>query len=1006
MSIMQRGGPDLTFVGFMLLAAFGSLVWNTSPLESPRPQDKQQIDTTANQDHIDSWLWQDPFTKHNKLPSNACDFSSSNHAGRIIAPMVTTSMDEDSVERRIRRRYAVVAALSESEYQPSNARKIEHCYIGKKTTHQTKEGEKTELNIETVVRWESYTRNTSPKSINILWLDNNYFTEDLNTHLGKLFKPNTKTKSDVYLLGPADSDSLKHIHAKMDKANLPNGVSNLTIYSPVATADGKFNFDEGTNIKLLRTIHQDSALAEKLYHELTARKIGDLSEVAIITERDTHYGRQLPLSLCTAFNCDAEKLQQFYYLRGIDAYQASSEKNKGETKQTAPPQGNRLSISNHTHPPTGQSQYDYLRRLATQIEQLRDSRENKKEKLKAIGIFGSDIYDKLLILQALRSRFPGVLFFTTDLDAQMMHPQHWRWTRNLIVASNFDLHLNNDYQKSFPPFRDAYQTSFYLSTLVAADHRIMEKICSDATKCSDFFGGIKPIIFEIGRNGPVRLTDISPLDTASQKNGVAITDIHPTHDSQNGYDTSLLPLIILTLLLIFIIHQIRPNSGALIVMLIFSAAILFAFTHIITEIYNEEPFSLTDGVSVWPTIYLRLIAFALAVAFIFKSICDMEVNFARLSRDYFGDKHPPNEGTPKYKTLRGPVEPTPFPEILQGFSPSKLLQVFKKTTPDFWMKCITALAVVVIGAIVLWLSRSPEYGLLFALGGWLLLIFICILISTKMSNDTSINHWVENTPAPKSLDDLWKGYHEHGRLEKRLLRATSMWTLFMAVNAILLHLSPTWPAPARGSVFLLDEAIFVLGTLFMMILIFLALDAQRLCIYWMKKLRKELLQRANFAHECKDGKLATRCEPQKLKEIVALVADRTNEVDKLIYYPLIIIILMLLARNNFFDNWGFPQAIGILVCINISMLIGAGLKLRNEARKVKTTALECLDELPTNMQSPKQNENDIITMREQIMAVQGGAFQPMYDQPVIRALLLIMGSIGLTISEYVSLFGR
>ncbi len=37
---------------------------------------------------------------------------------------------------------------------------------------------------------------------------------------------------------------------------------------------------------------------------------------------------------------------------------------------------------------------------------------------RAIGILGSDVYDKLLILRALRPRFPDVVFFTNNLDAQ------------------------------------------------------------------------------------------------------------------------------------------------------------------------------------------------------------------------------------------------------------------------------------------------------------------------------------------------------------------------------------------------------------------------------------------------------------------------------------------------------------------------------------------------------------------------------------------------------------
>ena len=74
---------------------------------------------------------------------------------------------------------------------------------------------------------------------------------------------------------------------------------------------------------------------------------------------------------------------------------------------------------------------------------IRTFRANEGE-IKAIGVVGTDFYDKYLVLQALRQRFPDVIFFTTDLDARFLHPDNFKWTRNLIVASNFGLSLRKD----------------------------------------------------------------------------------------------------------------------------------------------------------------------------------------------------------------------------------------------------------------------------------------------------------------------------------------------------------------------------------------------------------------------------------------------------------------------------------------------------------------------------------------------------------------------------------
>ena len=90
----------------------------------------------------------------------------------------------------------------------------------------------------------------------------------------------------------------------------------------------------------------------------------------------------------------------------------------------------------------GQAQFDYLSRLGEQLATLEEQLSAKGEHIKAIGVVGSDVYDTLLILQALRHRFPNVLFFTTGLDARFWHPRELSWSRNLIVTSGYGLMLH------------------------------------------------------------------------------------------------------------------------------------------------------------------------------------------------------------------------------------------------------------------------------------------------------------------------------------------------------------------------------------------------------------------------------------------------------------------------------------------------------------------------------------------------------------------------------------
>jgi hypothetical protein len=80
-----------------------------------------------------------------------------------------------------------------------------------------------------------------------------------------------------------------------------------------------------------------------------------------------------------------------------------------------------------------------------------------------------------LILQALRPELPDALFFTTDLDELLLPQDKTRYTRNLLVASGYDLTLDDYLQADIPPFRNTCQTSIFLATRVAIEQRFPKR---------------------------------------------------------------------------------------------------------------------------------------------------------------------------------------------------------------------------------------------------------------------------------------------------------------------------------------------------------------------------------------------------------------------------------------------------------------------------------------------------------------------------------------------------
>ena len=167
--------------------------------------------------------------------------------------------------------------------------------------------------------------------------------------------------------------------------------------------------------------------------------------------------------------------------------------------------------------PEGTSQLDYVRALVARIH-------DEGEGARAIGILGTDPYDALLIIKALRPFFPHAIFFTLDLDARHLHPSEYKSTRNMVIASPFGLQLDGSLQRDVPPFRSSYQTSAYFAALQAVQHVVcrpdgQERSATGACTTGyhmaltpedrTYDAGSHPRIFEVGRYGAVDLSVVA-----------------------------------------------------------------------------------------------------------------------------------------------------------------------------------------------------------------------------------------------------------------------------------------------------------------------------------------------------------------------------------------------------------------------------------------------------------------------------------------------------------------
>ena len=321
------------------------------------------------------------------------------------------------------------------------------------------------------------------------------------------------------------------------------------------------------------------------------------------------------------------------YLRGIDGVTASDDKKPQDqsTGKDAPKKADDTEealdkrAARAGDRPHGPGQSDYLRRLTDSlVEDDKQIRLRGDPGIRAIGVLGSDVFDKLLVLRALKPNFPNAIFFTTDYDAALTMQSELDWTRNLIVASSFGPMLGDKLQGDIPPFRSAYQTSAFLATQLAIDDH------DDAARAKDIRNELgRSQLFEVTAKGtflalrqPVKEKDalLSPMQV--QREPPHTFPELPT--KERFFIVSMLAVGGGALLAMAYAHRRKSNGirrasawqDAFFIglSLLGGAIVVGGWTQVALFLTREgagEPIAWSDDVSVWPTIAMRLLVIIL-----------------------------------------------------------------------------------------------------------------------------------------------------------------------------------------------------------------------------------------------------------------------------------------------------------------------------------------------------------------------------------------------------------
>ena len=782
--------------------------------------------------------------------------------------------------------------------------------------------------------------------------------------------------------------------------------------------------------RLVRTIGTDNELIKRLVTELQLRLSKDASRrIVVFAERDSLYSQTLVEELRRRL-CDEKhlKFEVEYFLRGLDGATQRGAAEEQAGKPALPDDPRNIEW------PESRNQLDYLRRTSLA---LRDSQaEPGATAIGAIGIFATDVHDKLLVLQALHEEFSDKVFFTTDIDARFLHPKVQDFSRNLVVASSLPLAFHAasspggvDLRAGTPPMRDAYQSSSYLAARQAS---CRDDACRDGEHAAMREALNAPSVYEIGRTRAVALsgyaadgqpsgggvinlavafgagllTLMALLVWPSTRSMRRVRELLRREDSRRyGPEIDISALVLTTLqmgvaafVLASLIEFARPQQVSFVRMLLLGclgglAAVLAVLPALVA---TREPAGVRrgSGTALDP---LHLGALML------------------LGAIWLGLAWPSGGGA-------GPCRECEPVAWFQGVSawPSHLLHLLAL------VGTLLALDQAWIGVLCArrkdcrWLGQpEPEPTPL-----------------KGHSPRALFRHWRDQYSAlawpiarGQSCDamKLWKQYSERGHPRVRAVRI--LFCFLLTVGMVLLFFvglseGQIPEVPVRGE----EHRQMVKATLYALLLllpllIVVVVDATLLLLGFIRRLNagrsyypdETLARFAGALGSAHDDlwkrKLSARPEDRERNAgerrhslldpwvDLQLIARLSQPVARLVIWPFAVLAVIVVARSRLFDNWSLTPPIAGVVSFYVAVLIGLALWVKQAAEHARSQALRTMKADRRWLAGTDDAElaklgEPLDRLIAEVEDMRSGAFAPFLEQPLLKALLVPLGGAG------------
>lgn len=946
------------------------------------------------------------------------------------------TLSEDH-ERRLRGRYATAAALVREGLYPRQSKRLNLCWFSPPEAAQFADPDRGGVLVPYEFFDAAAGDSTSYARVCVCWIDEAAIERD-PMRFGLAFEraldsallsaQAARSRVDLCWLGPTTSGRLRELVSSF-KALDPSAraASRLKIATPYATspkvalpgesAPGASELADapwsGPGLAIRRAVNTDLVLARLLIAEFLARvpallpmnepldstrelaspawlrlvaapvrALGFIPpkpsnrpvRVALITEQDSTYGQSWLDNMQTARRelSGAEEAPRHPQLAAleftvfpvfgwVDALVRESKDNAAAT-----------SVSRDY--PAEAHQLDYLGRLRDEIA--------VEGRFDAICVFVTEEYDTMMILEALRPKFPGATFFTTDLDARYLHPRHAPFTRNLVVASHFGLTPASadsgaaaSVRHASPEFRDGYQTGVYTAVRALARQREPRPPATAG-------------IYEIGRTRIVELNSASRADSAepvvqaradertqlenfaselrgwltgAEVNAAARVDGAGAASASAGPSRPATFIYvwaaasIAALLLALLVFAVRPRrldsrrrrSDARVALAFLSVVApalgLLLLLGVLADAearYVAEPLYLFQGVSSWPTFGLRAVTAVVCVV----ALISIELRLRRYGSTIESERGVANASA------------------------------------------VSALWVVDWSAFEAWRAayadaRGQSFGARFRAA------LRAAVEDVRGGSERDSQAAADASSGAHDIDELWaflcRSVRRPAWTALRVLLVAL--ALYFAIAPFFI-LAPPPPSPVRGELaYLLDRL-----TLFASVFLFLMLMVRvmEVSFFACRAIGRVVDPKAITLSERVGDVVTSGRERLELAKRIA------SAVEPLVWGPMAALGLMIGSRASVFDAWPWPSVLMTVFALFFTMLLLAILGMRRQCERARTSVLGSLDHARERCADDEAASRRLAALRDEIEALSGGAFSPLVQHPLLRALALPLAAFG------------